>query len=155
MNATVAQKETLYKLLKDSTCLKLVELPDWAGLGGVRYIPEGWIRDSPENLNKDEVNRLNQQIVQQLRHTDAAFSIGKELLPATRKMILPISHNSLNSYLLFSGESVDGYFCIRFGMVGSDSDVTDLIGLVESVGKQEEESWNFIDSMAEVVKKGM
>lgn len=49
---------------------------------------------------------------------------------------------------------MDGYFCIRFGMVGSDSDVTDLIGLVESVGRQEEESWNFIDTMAEVVKKG-
>ena len=53
----------------------MVELPDWAGLGGVRYIPEGWIRENPENL-KDELNRLNQQIVQQLRNTDAAFSIG-------------------------------------------------------------------------------
>lgn len=30
----------------------------------------------------------------------------------------------------------------------------DLISLVETVGKQEEESWNFIDTMAEVVKKG-
>lgn len=39
-------------------------------------------------------------------------------------------------------------------MVGWDSDVTDLINLVETVGKQEEESWNFIDTMAEVVKKG-
>ena len=82
MNATVAQKETLYNLLNDSTCLKLVELPDWAGLGGVRFIPEGWIRDNPENLNKDELNRLNQQIVQQLRNTDAAFSIGKILRQA-------------------------------------------------------------------------
>lgn len=53
-----------------------------------------------------------------------------------------------------AGESSDGYNCIRFGMVGWDSDVADLISLVESVGKQEEESWNFIDTMTEVVKKG-
>lgn len=39
-------------------------------------------------------------------------------------------------------------------MVGWDSDVADLINLVETVGKQEEDSWNFIDTMAEVVKKG-
>lgn len=52
------------------------------------------------------------------------------------------------------GESCDGFACIRFGMVGWDSDVTDLINLVETVGKQEEDSWNFIDTMAEVVKKG-
>ncbi len=54
-----------------------------------------------------------------------------------------------------SGESSDGFGCIRFGMVGWDSDVADLIGLVETVGFQEEDSWNYIDSMAEVVKKGI
>lgn len=58
-------------------------------------------------------------------------------------------------YSLYKGESTDGYSCIRFGMVGWDSDVMDLISLVETVGKQEEESWNFIDTMAEVVKKGI
>lgn len=56
--------------------LKLVELPDWAGLGGVRYVPEAWIRDKTEEENKDELNRLNLQIVQQLRNTDSAFSAG-------------------------------------------------------------------------------
>ncbi|XP_065218745.1 pyridoxal-dependent decarboxylase domain-containing protein 1 [Planococcus citri] len=128
LKSTVAQKEALYKVIQNSACLKLVELPDWAGLGGVRYIPEAWVADSSEEANKDELNRLNLQIVQQLRNTDSAFSIG---------------------------ESRDGFACIRFGMVGWDSDVTDLISLVETVGKQEEDSWNFIDTMAEVVKKGI
>lgn len=76
MKSTVAQKETLYNLIKNSTCLKLVELPDWAGLGGVRYIPEAWSKELPEENNKQELNRLNLQIVQQLRNTDSAFSIG-------------------------------------------------------------------------------
>lgn len=76
LKSTVAQKETLYKLIEKSTCLKLVELPDWAGLGGVRYIPEAWYRDRADDVSKEELNRLNLQIVQQLRNTDSAFSIG-------------------------------------------------------------------------------
>lgn len=150
----MAQKETLYKLIQNSTCLKLVELPDWAGLGGVRYTPEAWCKDSSEEANKEELNRLNLQIVQQLRNTDSAFSIG------TTSIYIYFSNNKnvypSTSYQRFHfiGESSDGFSCIRFGMVGWDSDVTDLINLVETVGKQEEDSWNFIDTMAEVVKKG-
>lgn len=67
----------MYKLIQNYSCLRLVELPDWAGLGGVRYVPEAWKRDDFMEANKDELNRLNLQIVQQLRNTDSAFSAGK------------------------------------------------------------------------------
>lgn len=77
LRSTVAQKETMYKLIQNYSCLRLVELPDWAGLGGVRYVPEAWKRDDFMEANKDELNRLNLQIVQQLRNTDSAFSAGK------------------------------------------------------------------------------
>lgn len=50
---------------------------------------------------------------------------------------------------------MDGLACVRFGMVTADTDVAELLGLVETVGKQEEDSWKFIDTMAEVVKKGI
>lgn len=56
--------------------------------------------------------------------------------------------------LLRQGEGTDGLACVRFGMVTADTDVAELISLVDSVGKQEEDSWKFIDTMAEVVKKG-
>lgn len=39
-------------------------------------------------------------------------------------------------------------------MVTADTDVAELLNLVENVGKQEEDSCKFIDTMAEVVKKG-
>lgn len=127
LKSTVAQKAVLYNLLSESSNLKIVELQDWAGLGGVCYIPQGWDQIITDQA-KNELNRLNIQIVNQLRNTDTAFS---------------------------AGDGDDGLVCIRFGMVGSDSNVADLMSLVETIGKQEEESWNFIDTMAEVVKKGI
>jgi hypothetical protein len=51
-------------------------MPGWAGLGGVRYVPEGWEQLMTDQA-KEELNRLNMQLVQQLRNTDAAFSLGE------------------------------------------------------------------------------
>lgn len=36
LRATIHHKETFVKLVAESPVLKIVELPDWAGLGGVR-----------------------------------------------------------------------------------------------------------------------
>uniref|UniRef100_A0A1B6K9W1 Pyridoxal-dependent decarboxylase domain-containing protein 1 n=2 Tax=Graphocephala atropunctata TaxID=36148 RepID=A0A1B6K9W1_9HEMI len=128
LSATVSHKETFQRLVSASSRLRLVEMPGWAGLGGVRYIPQGWESLLLTDQAKEELNRLNIQMVDRLRATDAAFSLG---------------------------EGTDGLACVRFGMVTADTDVTELLGLVESVGKQEEDSWKFIDTMAEVVKKGI
>lgn len=74
--ATVKHKATLPKLIQEMPNLKLVVLPEWAGLGGVRFIPIGW-----QNLNTDyaksELNKLNIAIVDALRMTDSAFSMGE------------------------------------------------------------------------------
>jgi hypothetical protein len=55
--------------------LRLVDMPGWAGLGGVRYVPEGWEQLMTDQA-KEELNRLNVQLVEQLHNTDAAFSLG-------------------------------------------------------------------------------
>lgn len=73
LTATVGYKQTFINLVNSSECLQLVEMESWAGLGGVRYIPVG------SNYSNDELNKLNTQLVEQLRNTDAAFSIGKLL----------------------------------------------------------------------------
>lgn len=52
------------------------------------------------------------------------------------------------------GEGGDGLACVRFGMVTSDTDVGELLGLVETAGLEEEESGKVLDTMAEVVKRG-
>lgn len=61
----------------------------------------------------------------------------------------------MNTFSVHSGEGSDSLACVRFGMVTADTDVAELLSLVQSTGLKEEESSKYIDSMAELVKKGM
>lgn len=75
LTATVQLKEVFQQSVARSTNLQLVQdMADWAGLGGVRYLPDGW-----ELLpnSRDELNRINMQLVERLQSTDQAFSLGK------------------------------------------------------------------------------
>ncbi|XP_050542353.1 pyridoxal-dependent decarboxylase domain-containing protein 1 [Daktulosphaira vitifoliae] len=131
LQATVDHKDKLMNLITELPSLEFVEVDDWAGLGAVRYIPQQWqISDQQlaTDQAKQDLNRLNIRIVQQLRSIDAAFSLG---------------------------EGSDGLACVRFGMVTADTDVAELLSLVQSTGIKEEESSKYIDSMAELVKKGI
>lgn len=126
LRATVQQKQTFIKMVETSNVLKLVELPDWAGLGGVRYAPEGWEQLLTDQA-KEELNNLNIALVESLRTTDSAFSLG---------------------------EGVDGLMCVRFGMLTAQSDVEELLNLVVRVGQSVEENSRVLDSMGEILKKG-
>ncbi|CAG9863923.1 unnamed protein product [Phyllotreta striolata] len=127
LKATVHHRESFVKLVEVSPVLKVVDLPDWAGLGGVRYCPEGWEQLLTDQA-KDELNHLNMVLVDTLRETDAAFSLG---------------------------EGVDGLMCVRFGMLTPESDVDKLLELVVRVGQSVEENSKVLDSMSEIVKKGI
>ncbi|XP_058804435.1 putative pyridoxal-dependent decarboxylase domain-containing protein 2 isoform X2 [Phymastichus coffea] len=125
--ATVEHKETFVRLVKENDSLHLVEMPGWAGLGGVRYAPPTWVHVMTDQA-KEELNHLNTQLVDTLRSTDAAFSLG---------------------------EGADGLACVRFGMVTRDTDVAELLSLVLQVGQEVEASSKFLDTMSEVVKRGI
>jgi len=80
LNATVEHKGTLVQVVESSEELQLVELPGWAGLGGVRYLPAAWRSTRVDQLpdqGKHDVNRINRELVARLKVTDSAFSIGK------------------------------------------------------------------------------
>lgn len=53
-----------------------------------------------------------------------------------------------------SGEGADGLVCVRFGMVTAETEVEELLGLVVTEGQEVEESSRYLDTMAEIVKKG-
>ncbi|KAL3272830.1 hypothetical protein HHI36_014289 [Cryptolaemus montrouzieri] len=127
LKATIQHKETFVHLVEQSPVVRLVELPEWAGLGGVRYEPEGWEQILTDQV-KNELNNLNIALVEALRSTDSAFSLG---------------------------EGSDGLMCIRFGMLTPQSDVEELLSLVIKVGQSVEENSRVLDSMAEIVKKGI
>lgn len=125
LRATVKHKATLNRLVEQSSVLRLVQLYDWAGLGGVRFVPEGWETWLTDQA-KTELNKLNADLVEALRATDNAFSLG---------------------------EGSDGLICVRFGMVTEDTDVEELLDLVISVGRSVQENSRVLDTMSEIVKK--
>lgn len=95
-------------------------------MGGVRYCPEGWEQLLTDQA-KEELNHLNMALVDSLRSTDSAFSLG---------------------------EDADGLMCVRFGMLTPQSDVEELLNLVVRVGQSVEENSRVLDSMSEIVIKG-
>lgn len=124
--ATVEHKDTFVRLVLENDSLHLVEMPGWAGLGGVRYAPS-WIHIRTDRA-REELNKLNTQLVETLRSTDAAFSLG---------------------------EGADGLACVRFGMVTQETDVAELLSLVLQVGQEVEASSKMMDTISEVVKRGI
>ncbi|XP_038212154.1 pyridoxal-dependent decarboxylase domain-containing protein 1 [Zerene cesonia] len=72
LHATVALREPFQARVAQHPALRLVHVPGWAGLGGVRYIPPGW-----EDAPTEELNSLNRKLVHTLRATDGAFSCGE------------------------------------------------------------------------------
>ncbi|XP_074040837.1 putative pyridoxal-dependent decarboxylase domain-containing protein 2 [Leptinotarsa decemlineata] len=127
LRATIHHRDTFIHLVEASPVLKIVELPEWAGMGGVRYCPEGWEQLLTDQA-KEELNNLNMALVDSLRSTDSAFSLG---------------------------EDADGLMCVRFGMLTPQSDVEELLNLVVRVGQSVEENSRVLDSMSEIVKRGI
>lgn len=77
LRATAKHKESFQRLVSANDRLRIVDMAGWAGLGGVRYVPQGWDQvNIMTDQAKEELNSLNVQLVHQLRATDQAFSIG-------------------------------------------------------------------------------
>ncbi|XP_077489810.1 pyridoxal-dependent decarboxylase domain-containing protein 1 isoform X2 [Amblyomma americanum] len=130
LNATVRQKRKFRDALAKHANLELVEVCHWAGLGGVRFVPDAFVGhvDSLDEKAKAQLNQLNSELVLKLKSTDSAFSLG---------------------------ESEDGLSCVRFGMVTDDLDIEELVGLVLGAGIELEESTKALESMSELVKQGI
>ncbi|XP_039959526.1 pyridoxal-dependent decarboxylase domain-containing protein 1 [Bactrocera tryoni] len=127
LRATIKHKATFIEWVGKSDVLRLVDLPEWAGMGGVRFVPEGWESILTDQA-KTELNKLNADLVEALKSTDNAFSLG---------------------------ESADGLICVRFGMVTHETEVEELLDLVVSVGQSVQENSRVLDTMSEIVKKGI
>lgn len=125
LRATVKHKIRFMELVNNNEYLRLVELSEWAGMGGVRFVPIGWENFLTDQA-KTELNKLNIDLVESLKLTDSAFSMG---------------------------EGSDGLICVRFGMVTHETDIEELLELVVSVGKTVQENSRVLDNMSAIVKK--
>ncbi|XP_030381292.1 pyridoxal-dependent decarboxylase domain-containing protein 1 [Scaptodrosophila lebanonensis] len=127
LRATIKHKARFIHLVEKSDVLRLVPLPEWAGMGGVRFVPEGW-ESLLTDQAKTELNKLNIDLVEALKSTDNAFSLV---------------------------EGPDGLICVRFGMVTHETEVEELLDLVVTMGKSVQENSRVLDTMSEIVKKGI
>ncbi|XP_067934652.1 pyridoxal-dependent decarboxylase domain-containing protein 1-like isoform X2 [Watersipora subatra] len=130
MDATVSHRESFMEVVEAQDNLLYIEMPGYAGIGAVQYIPTDWLETLPElpDKGKAEVNKINMELVHQLKANDSAFSLGS---------------------------TEDGLACARFGLISQETDMEELLGLVYTTGKEIEESSRFVEQMAEMVKQGI
>ncbi|CAG5122534.1 unnamed protein product, partial [Candidula unifasciata] len=130
LNATTVQRKKFRSIVSSYANLRLVALDSWAGLGAVSYIPQMYLDRLRELTDKEkiDINNLNSELVHKLKAQDTAFS---------------------------AGQTDDGIVCVRFGLITSDTDVEELVSLVHSMGTEVEESSKFLESMSELIRKGI
>ncbi|KAL3876662.1 hypothetical protein ACJMK2_034467 [Sinanodonta woodiana] len=130
LDATVSSREKFRMIIEAQNNLRMVEISNWAGLGAVQYIPEHLLGKLDHLAGKgiQDINNLNDELVHRLKSTDIAFSLG---------------HTS------------GGQVCVKFGLITEETDVDELIGLVYSTGKEVEESSKYLESMSDIVKRGI
>ncbi|XP_060559812.1 putative pyridoxal-dependent decarboxylase domain-containing protein 2 isoform X2 [Ruditapes philippinarum] len=131
LDATTLNYEKFRLITAEQENLKLVEVGNWAGLGAVQYIPSAYVKeglDLSDEIAKKEVNNLNIELVHKLKDTDSAFSLG-------------YADNEIA--------------CVKFGLITDETDVHELIGMVQETGKQVEEASKYFESMSELVRKGI
>ncbi|KAK6168927.1 hypothetical protein SNE40_020081 [Patella caerulea] len=128
LDATVAQRHRFRSIVENTNNLVPVNLPSWAGLGAIRYIPDHWLNQTPTEQGKIDISNINGELVHKLKSMDTAFSTG---------------HCS------------DNEICVRFGLITANTDVEELVALVHTTGKQIEESSKYLESMSEIIKKNI
>ncbi|ESO89261.1 hypothetical protein LOTGIDRAFT_52276, partial [Lottia gigantea] len=128
LDATVAQRSRFRSVVESNPNLILVQLDSWAGLGAVRYIPDHWLNKEETDRAKVDISNINSELVHKLKSMDTAFS---------------------------TGHCDDNRVCVRFGLITSNTDVEELIALVQSTGKEIEESSKYLESLSEIIKKNI
>ncbi|XP_069123484.1 putative pyridoxal-dependent decarboxylase domain-containing protein 2 [Argopecten irradians] len=130
LDATVLNRDKLKGLTSRDSRLRLLNMPSWAGLGVVQYLPESSQNkgdDLPEEALK-EIHVINTELVQRLKSQDTAFSLG------------------------FTDNDIA---CVKFGLITEDTSIESLLELVCVTGKEVEESSKYLETLAEVVKQGI
>ncbi|XP_074647556.1 pyridoxal-dependent decarboxylase domain-containing protein 1-like [Tubulanus polymorphus] len=130
LDATLRERENFHQIVAGHDNVRVVDLPDWAGLGAIQYIPNEWtpLIDNLPSHGVQEINSLNHDLLTELQSNDNAFCLGI---------------------------SSDGLKCIRFGLITPATDVEELVALVCSIGKKVEESSKALEKMTEMIKKGI
>jgi hypothetical protein len=129
--STMTARLTLSSTVSKYENVVSVSLPNWAGIGAVRYIPS---TINPLEINETsayEINTIQAELARQLQTHDSAFSLGGGI------------------------DEHDSLFYLRLGMIRKREDLGILLQKVSTAGKDTETSLKYVEDMAEKIKTGI
>ncbi|CAF0842851.1 unnamed protein product [Adineta ricciae] len=129
--ATIAARVNLSTSIAKHENLVAIPIPNWAGIGAVRYIPSTINRADMNETSMYEVNRIQSELARQLQSNDSAFSLGG------------------------GSDELDSMLYLRLGMIRKREDLEILLQKIAHAGKEIETSLKYIEDMAEKIKEGI
>ncbi|XP_033630500.1 putative pyridoxal-dependent decarboxylase domain-containing protein 2 [Asterias rubens] len=133
LNFTSEHRFEFQEAVESRENLLFVDLLSHGGLGVVQFIPEylnsGQNKETANKANK-ELDKINSEIVQRLQAGEGGHIISEVL-------------------------STSGTIAVGVGVVSEGITIDDVVDLVWSTGKDLEDSSKFLESMADVVLKGI
>ena len=130
--ATMTARANLLSTVAKYDNLIAIPMPNWAGIGAVRYIPTTVNRSDMANTSAYEINTIQAELARQLQTNDSAFSLGG---------------GGTNEH--------DSMFYLRLGMIRKRDDLDILLEKISNVGKETEKSLKYVEDMAEKIKIGI
>uniref|UniRef100_A0A914X5C4 Pyridoxal-dependent decarboxylase domain-containing protein 1 n=1 Tax=Plectus sambesii TaxID=2011161 RepID=A0A914X5C4_9BILA len=131
VDATVRARRRLPDILAGHPTLCRLPIQKWAGVGAVCYVPsivKDTVAEEWNEKQRQQVSYLNLELVHSLRATDSAFS---------------------------SGDSAIDVSCVKFGMLADEKDLDDLIAMVAERGKAIEDSAQYMEHLAQLIRQGI
>uniref|UniRef100_A0A3P9ANL7 Pyridoxal-dependent decarboxylase domain-containing protein 1 n=1 Tax=Esox lucius TaxID=8010 RepID=A0A3P9ANL7_ESOLU len=129
LSCTLRLRQDFREEVYRHSALSYIQDLSWPGLGAVRYEPRG--EELDDGKRQQEVEKINSELLKKLGDLDAdlIFSTGPEFGPEKD--------------------------CIFIGMATEDLDVSELVDMIATLGRDLEESGRLLENMTEVVRKGI
>ena len=129
--ATMTARARLSSNIKKYENLISIPMPNWAGIGAVRFIPKHIDINEPSEVSSYDINTIQAELARKLQANDSAFSLGGGM-----------------------GEH-DSMFYLRLGMIRKQDDLDVLLEKISVAGKETETSLKYVEDMAERIKLGI
>ena len=134
LDATLSGRLNLSSLVSNYKNLSVVPVTNWAGVGAIRYVPEGiqlTDESSLDEATRYQIESIQAELVRKLQRNDSAFSLGGTAEDSTEMLFL------------------------RLGMIKKLDDIKILLQKIVVNGLEIEQSFKYVEDMAEKVKEGI
>ena len=135
--ATMAARARLASRVAKYPNLTSIPMPNWAGIGAIRYIPTEVQSTEPTGKRQSisyDTNTIQAELARKLQTNDSAFSLGGGGV---------------------GGTDSESSFYLRLGMIRKRDDLDVLLQKIADAGKETEISLKYVEDMAEKIKVGI